>query len=809
MDFGEDRATVDRMDWAADAVAGPPTPLLFVSVARPYMASLERSYRRALARDDAAAVAVAVEAAAFAQRAVAVFHAIDALYGDGLDVPVGGQHVGERRSTSRRPGASGVSSLLWSATGSSGERRRGGGGDAGTSAAGSARSEGAPTTPGSDGRRRAPASVAAAEQLAAAVRRDDPGRFSPAEAAAVPYLLRAKARLFEAVRSGDAAAVRALTLACEEALEQAVGSGNQFVLTVPGQGSSGRPTVGAGAAAAGVAGGAGLMAQPSFGRGGAEETEDIVAVDGQDDSDMEDPTGGVAKRGVAGGDANGTGGRFTGSARWIFLRRLLTCELLRVSKTASIVTFLYILLAIASVAAIVVITIQFAEDVRNPESGIELVRHNELSMPVVTVCSTQTGVPLRRLQFFDFRNARGVNVKGPLPNEVLGSDEFENAVDRYWDNPDGEDCDRICGNFFPLPVVELQKIANGSLSTKCRPCFRTGSKGPEVVANSTAFSASAYMNLFTDHAFFQCMFRAGGADRIAEDSMRQTVAQPENPELFFGGPNNPTILSIAPGQEAIAIGNLTSKELCNTLYFAAIPRDLNASNVANLPDIQYTFNGSTWLETGDGPYFQSPAANLRAGSPEEGLQVFITARGAEVPEGGVTSLSDTALLGPNSEANILFSRRQEDGKLRFTISSISSSNNLKVEPAPFSGYWLNYAVHLGYASFVEEVLKDVHTYPVTQWLVDVAGYIGLFTGASLFSIMVVPLLQLLRRRDRRESLAVRPLDTLYSPYHHVRASRVTPGVMGDLAATLGAGGDSRVGGGLGSGAGPATPGGLP
>lgn len=85
-----------------------------------------------------------------------------------------------------------------------------------------------------------------------------------------------------------------------------------------------------------------------------------------------------------------------------------------------------------------------------------------------------------------------------------------------------------------------------------------------------------------------------------------------------------------------------------------------------------------------------------------------------------------------------------------------------------------------------------------------AGYIGLFTGASLFSIMVVPLLQLLRRRDRRESLAVRPLDTLYSPYHNVRASRVTPGVMGDLAAASGAGGE-----GGGAGAGSATLGSLP
>lgn len=200
MEFGEDRATVDRMDWAADAVAGPPTPLLFVSVARPYMASLERSYRRALARDDAAAVAVAVEAAAFAQRAVAVFHAIDALYGDGPVDAAGAGHSGtERRSTGHRPGTSGLSSLLWSGTGASGGRGAGG---AGTSMAGtSTPSAGGATTSGADGRRRAPAAVAAAEQLAAAVRRDDPGRFSAAEAAAVPYLLRAKARLFEAVRS--------------------------------------------------------------------------------------------------------------------------------------------------------------------------------------------------------------------------------------------------------------------------------------------------------------------------------------------------------------------------------------------------------------------------------------------------------------------------------------------------------------------------------------------------------------------------------------------------------------------------------
>lgn len=177
------------------------------------------------------------------------------------------------------------------------------------------------------------------------------------------------------------------------------------------------------------------------------------------------------------------------------------------------------------------------------------------------------------------------------------------------------------------------------------------------------------------------MFRQGGPDEIAENSMRQTVI--DQGEKFFGG--DPPVLTVTAGTQAGAITNLSSAELCNTLYFAVLPRDVNGSNVADLPDIRYSYDGSAWTQTGVGPYFASPTENLRAGSPEEGLQVFITARGAELPEGGVTSLADTALLGPNSEANILFSRRREDDKLRFTISSISSSNNLQVKPADFSG----------------------------------------------------------------------------------------------------------------------------
>eukprot|EP00168_Porphyra_purpurea_P005058 TRINITY_DN1609_c1_g1_i3.p1 TRINITY_DN1609_c1_g1~~TRINITY_DN1609_c1_g1_i3.p1 ORF type:complete len:314 (-),score=93.18 TRINITY_DN1609_c1_g1_i3:935-1876(-) len=270
------------------------------------------------------------------------------------------------------------------------------------------------------------------------------------------------------------------------------------------------------------------------------------------------------------------------AAGWAAARRLLTCELLRVSKTASIVTFLYFLLAIASIAAIVVITVQFADDVANPESGIELVRHDALAMPTVTVCSTQTGVPLRRLQFFNYTDAAGVRVSGPLPNAVNGSDAFEAVVERFWDNPDGEDCDRICGNFFPLPVRSLQRISAGEVATKCRPCFRTGSVGPEVIARSTAFSAAAFMELYTDHAFFQCMFREDGVDDQARDEMRESVANTDNAVEFFGttplAPGDPTPVLTVPATstraEAIAASarpSCATSSLCGA--FPPLERD--------------------------------------------------------------------------------------------------------------------------------------------------------------------------------------------------------------------------------------------
>lgn len=181
------------------------------------------------------------------------------------------------------------------------------------------------------------------------------------------------------------------------------------------------------------------------------------------------------------------------------------------------------------------------------------------------------------------------------------------------------------------------------------------------------------------------MFRPNGADVTAEESMRKTVGNADNAGLFFGGTDPPPVLTVAAGTQAAAIAALSSAELCNVLYFSVLPRDVNGTNAVGLPDVRYSFNGSVWSPIGTGPYFESPTTNLRAGSPEEGLQVFITARGATLPEGGVTSLADTALLGPNSEANILFSRRREDDQLRYTISSISSSNNLKVDPADFAG----------------------------------------------------------------------------------------------------------------------------
>jgi len=205
----------------------------------------------------------------------------------------------------------------------------------------------------------------------------------------------------------------------------------------------------------------------------------------------------------------------------------------------------------------------------------------------------------------------------------------------------------------------------------------------------------------------QCMFRVGGVDLLAQDSMRGTVAKADNAEEFFGAtppvPGAPTPVLTVPATSTRedAIGALGSEELCNALYFAVLPRRLNETQPLDA-DIKYAFDGTGWTRTGDGPYFVSPTKDQRpTGSPEEGLQVFVTARDTPLPPGGVTSLADTALLGPNSDVAILFTRRQEDDKPRFSISSISSSNRVRTNIADFSGYWLQYAVHLSYASFIE------------------------------------------------------------------------------------------------------------
>jgi len=199
------------------------------------------------------------------------------------------------------------------------------------------------------------------------------------------------------------------------------------------------------------------------------------------------------------------------------------------------------------------------------------------------------------------------------------------------------------------------------------------------------------------------MFRAGGVDADGLESMRASVADPAHAAEFFGGPT--PVLTVGGGaSRAAAVAALGSAELCNVLYFAVLPRrTLDAANTTDLPAIAYAYGADDgWAEAADGPYFVSPTpAQVRVGSPEEGLQVFISERGRPLPPGGITSLSDAALLGPNSEASLRFTRRREFGRPRFAISSVSASNRLRVDIADWNGYWLQYALHLSYASFVE------------------------------------------------------------------------------------------------------------
>lgn len=431
------------------------------------------------------------------------------------------------------------------------------------------------------------------------------------------------------------------------------------------------------------------------------------------------------------------------------------------SPRDKLVLWLYLLMVLLALGAVTAVTVDFARQQANPGAFIRSEVSGSLPAPVVTVCLSQRGVPFSRLQLFNYTDAEGREFVGadPFgPQKERQSKQFEDVVDRFWDNPDDEDCDAKVGDFFPFPLRSLNRLTSGEASTRCRQCYRVGQK-QLAVARSTDFQNSSVLSFYTDNYFLQCMKSSEGLNDESKDFLRQELLDKRDDMFDF------QVLQFADGYTGtvndLSLDDLTtldSKELCNIFYFSFFPKALERDT--DDVDIRYEYDGTNWTPVGDGPYFE-----LRRSQdflPEESLQMFVGTNGSTKPN-DIGTNRDVILIGPNTQTFATFRPVVVYGIDRYDISS-STSNLMQSAVTPIFGYWLVYRIFYNYNRFVTDEWYRESTYPASQWIVDLTGYASLFTGASLFSLLLLPLLRAMRKREKQRLIKQQPEVYLWSQH---------------------------------------------
>lgn len=424
-----------------------------------------------------------------------------------------------------------------------------------------------------------------------------------------------------------------------------------------------------------------------------------------------------------------------------------------------VVLWLYFVMVIGALIAVAAVTAEFIQQAVAPGSFIRSTQSDQLPAPVVTVCLSQTGVPFSRLQLFDFVDAEGRSYLGTDPNvaysEQKGVGQFKGVVERFWDNPDGEDCDSKVGDFFPFPLRSLNDIANGKNSTRCRPCYRVGSRHL-AVARDTSFQNSSVMHMFTDNYFLQCMKNERGLDDESMEFLHRVIERNATDLEEWG------ILTTATEGGSISqlseeqIETISWQQACNIFYFAFFPAVVGRRDAS--VDVRYQFDGEKWVAIGRGPYFEPKVE--RTFLPQESLQMFVSTN-STTEKGELGRHRDMILIGPSTQTFATFRAVVVYGMDRYDISS-STSSLRSDDVLEMVGYWLRYKIFYNYNRFVVDEYYRESTYPASQWIVDLTGYATLFTGASLFSLLLLPLLRTMRRREKQRLLRRKPEVYLWS-----------------------------------------------
>ena len=439
----------------------------------------------------------------------------------------------------------------------------------------------------------------------------------------------------------------------------------------------------------------------------------------------------------------------------------LSCQDL--SKRDKLVLWLYIIMVLGALVAITAVTVDFVRQQINPGSFIRSEVSESLPAPVVTVCLSQRGIPFSRLQLFNFTDAQGRTFLGATPNgpqTATQGPEFESNVERFWDNPNNENCNAKVGDFFPFAVARLNDLTSGRVTTACRPCYRVGAK-QLAISTSTSFQDSSVLAFWTDNYFLQCMKSPTGLNDNAKEILHQQIFARLIPERIA----SLVSLSSAEGQTPLSqlgiddIRQLDGEQLCNVFYLSIFPIELENIEPEPNTDIRYEWDGEKWNPNGRGPYFRlTEKVEL---FPEDSLQMFVGTN-RSTATGRLQSNSDMILIGPNTQTYATFRPVIVYDEDRYDISS--STTNLRENVLPFFGYWLRYRIFYNYVRFVTDEWYRESTYPVSQWIVDFTGYATLFTGASLFSLLLLPLLRTMRRREKQRLLKQSPEVYLWSKH---------------------------------------------
>lgn len=425
------------------------------------------------------------------------------------------------------------------------------------------------------------------------------------------------------------------------------------------------------------------------------------------------------------------------------------------NPTDKVIIAVYLVMVVLALIAVGFITNQFVSGLKNPESFVRPRITNSLPAPVVTLCLSQSGIPFSRLQIFNFTDATGRSFRGVDPQGAYAgraSKEFRAVVERFWDNPDREDCNKVVGDFFPLPTKSLNDMAAGRKTSRCRPCYRFGSK-QEVTVNSTAFADSSFILALTDNYFIECLKRPGGPSKKSLEFIHKFVR-----EKILGKLGEFGVLARADGGAVTGLSQsniekLNGKQLCNVFYFSFFPKMVKKMGKQD-NSIRYVFTGTKWEFRGTAVQFQPPPVAEDPFFPLESLQFFVSTNKTAV-RGSLRNQKDMALIGPSTQTYASFRPLVLEDRTRFDVQT-STSNLIDAAVKPILGYWVQYRLMYNFNRFIQDEYYTDATYSFSQWLIDFTGYLSLFTGASVFSVLLLPVLLGVRARQRARMRAEQP-----------------------------------------------------